>query len=351
MDKFLSNKKIFSSKWGKCHCQGMTMDKEKNFIYYSFTTKLVKTDFYGKVIGYVDNITGHLGCIDFNDEDGKVYASLEYKNDEIGRGILKKLGYDDKNIKDGFYIAIFDVDKIDRLNMDAETDGVMTTAYLKTVVDDFNGIAENGQKHVLGCSGIDGLAIGKDFGDTSKNGKNYLHVCYGVYGDLNRDDNDNQVILQYETEDLKSNAKVHKQSDMHSDEIIKPRNKYLLYTGNTTYGIQNLEYDEFTGDYIVCVYTGHKEKFPNFTNFVIDGSKKAENGRLSLKQVGLNNDNIYGYYQKLGGVEIGTMGIHSLGNGYFYIVDPQWEDADNLYVYTRLFKMNYENKETLFEEV
>ena len=79
--------KIFSGYWGKCHCQGIAVDETRGFIYYSFTTKLVKSDLDGNIIGTVDNIIGHLGCIDFNEKDGKVYASLEYKNDSIGKGL------------------------------------------------------------------------------------------------------------------------------------------------------------------------------------------------------------------------------------------------------------------------
>lgn len=189
------NDVINSGRWGELHCQGMTMDKEKRFVYYSFTTKLVKTDLYGNIIGSVEHIVGHLGCIDFCDIDGKVYASLEYKNDSIGRDILETLGQGDRTINDGFYIAIFDVDKITRLDMDAERDGVMRTVFLKTVLDDYKGtVTIDGKEfeHVHGCSGIDGLAIGPDFGGDG----NYLHVCYGVYGDVSRTDNDYQVILQ-----------------------------------------------------------------------------------------------------------------------------------------------------------
>lgn len=38
---------------------------------------------------------------------------------------------------DAFYVAIFDVDKITRPDMDAETDGRETAVYLKEVVDDY----------------------------------------------------------------------------------------------------------------------------------------------------------------------------------------------------------------------
>lgn len=330
---------IFSGKWGKCHCQGMTMDRERRYIYYSFTTVLVKTDIDGNLIGYVENIAGHLGCIDYCDADGKVYASLEYKNDAIGKGILGRIGKADVKLRDGFYIAIFDGDKIDRPGMNAATDGVMTVAYLKTVYDDYSGsVTTDGGTvpHIHGCSGIDGLAIGPDFGD--RGGKEYLHVCYGVYGDETRADNDYQVILQYEIAELNAAAKPLDEADMHRFGVENPRNKYYLYTGNTTYGVQNLEYDEFTGDYFACVYTGHKPQFPNYPMFVIDGGKAAEEkplvgcggetGRvLSLKETGEAKNGISGI-----NFPLGSMGVHSLGDGEFCFVDPVWDDPDNLSV-------------------
>ena len=84
------NTPIFTGTWGKCHIQGIAVDEQKGYIYYSFTTKLVKAKLDGTVIGSVDGLLGHLGCIAFH--DGKVFGSLEYKNDSIGRGILSSLG-------------------------------------------------------------------------------------------------------------------------------------------------------------------------------------------------------------------------------------------------------------------
>ena len=72
------------------HIQGIAMDKEHHYFYVSYTTQLVKYDLNGKEVGSVDNLLGHLGCIAYNPKDGKVYGSLEYKNDEIGRGISNK---------------------------------------------------------------------------------------------------------------------------------------------------------------------------------------------------------------------------------------------------------------------
>ena len=341
--------KIYSGRWGKCHCQGIAIDTEREYIYYSFTTKFIKSDMQGNIIGSVDHIIGHLGCMDFNDADGKVYASLEYKNDPIGRGILANLGIGEENLQDGFYIAIFDVDKIDRMDMDAEKDGVMKTVYLKTVVDDFKGTVQNGgivREHVHGCSGIDGLTIGPDFGE-GKESRRFLHVCYGIYSDLERTDNDYQVILQYEIEDWWQDvAKPLSQNDMHKCGPSQPRNRYFVYTGNTRWGVQNLEYDEYTGDYIACVYTGQKTQFPNYPMFVIDGSIKAkeeplkgcegEKGLvLTLRDTGLSQDGIFGVEFPLG-----SMGFYSLGNGEFYVVDPLWDNPEDLAVNVVLYTLD-----------
>ena len=67
---------IFTGYWGNYHIQGIAVDKKGGYIYYSFTTKLVKATLDGKIIGSVDGIVGHLGCIAFNEEDGCVYGSL-----------------------------------------------------------------------------------------------------------------------------------------------------------------------------------------------------------------------------------------------------------------------------------
>ena len=71
-------REIDGGKWSEGHVQGIALDRKNGYMYYSFTTVLVKTDLYGKLIGTVSGLTGHLGCISFNAEDGKVYGSIEY---------------------------------------------------------------------------------------------------------------------------------------------------------------------------------------------------------------------------------------------------------------------------------
>ena len=74
-------REIRSGEQGPFHVQGIAVDLERGYIYFSFTTKLLKMDFEGNLIGSVDGMTGHLGCLTMNPADGRVYGSLEYKDD------------------------------------------------------------------------------------------------------------------------------------------------------------------------------------------------------------------------------------------------------------------------------
>ena len=299
------------------HVQGIAIDKERKYIYLSFTTCLVKADLEGNVVGMVSGLAGHLGCIAYNYEDGKVYGSLEYKNDIVG-GYVRILSGHTKDLTDAFYIAKFDVEKIDRMDMDAEKDGVMTAVYLKEVVDDYSA-----EGHRYGCSGIDGTTFAPAFG--SEGGKNYLYVSYGVYGQIEREDNDYQVILKYDISDWENYAKPLNQDDMHHFGPAKPDEKYFLYTGNTTYGVQNLEYDPASDMILAAVYTGKKEQFPNYPMFFIDHKKAPETVMLkglnesgeciSLAEIGLCDEKT-----GIRGSDFphGSTGIISLGDGLFY---------------------------------
>lgn len=316
--------------WDAGHIQGIALDTKKEYIYYSFTTLLVKAEVAtGKVVGYVDGLTGHLGCIDYNDEDGKLYGSIEYKHDSIGKDIAERLGVT-LAAENAFYIAIFDVDKIDRLNMDAEKDGIMKTVYLPEVVADYEGTGEDGKPHHYACSGVDGTAFGPAFG-TGKDGRSILAVACGIYGDLERSDNDYQVIRAYDWRKFDAVAQPLIQGEPHHSGVTCEE-KYHLFTGNTTWGVQNLEYDAYTGDWFITVYKGKKPCYPNFPMFVIDGEKvpyeedlrgvvPAERAKvLTLKKVGITDETsgVSGFT-----FPYGATGIHALGNGVFYFSIPK----------------------------
>ena len=288
----------------------------------------------GKVVASVKGLAGHLGCIAYNEEDGRIYGSLEYKHDKIGSDILKNLETK-KEVTDGFYMAIFDVEKMDKIDMDAEKDGIMTAVYLKEVLDDYTA---PGHKH--GCSGIDGTTLAPLPG--SCDDKKYLYVAYGIYEDNDRTDNDYQVILRYDISNWKEYETSLNQADMHTNGPVNCDEKYFVYTGNTHYGIQNLEYDPVTGCMFAAVYKGTKPQFPNYPMFVIDLAKRGqcENGaELFLAKVGEYDakSGIYGY-----NFPYGATGIISLGDGYFYF-SQNYKNDDGFGSYITLYRYSKEN--------
>ncbi|ANH80299.1 hypothetical protein A8C56_04290 [Niabella ginsenosidivorans] len=336
---------------GNFHVQGVAVDAQRGYAYFSFTTSLVKTNLKGEVIGSVDGFIGHLGCLDINPDDGRIYASLEYKNDQIGKGILKGLGNQpniNNNKESSFYIAVFDGAKITRPGMDAEKNNIIHTIYLKEVSNDYKATVRNRGRqveHRYGCSGIDGIAFGPQFGQ--KRGKHFLNLAYGIYGDTSRTDNDYQVILQYDVNSLRQYERPLSQSRFNTTGPAQPLNKYFLYTGNTTYGIQNLEYDPSTGYWLAAVYTGKKTQFPNYSLFAIDGAKGSElqvlkgfdNGEkgkvLQLAKAGLYDEKsgVRGWYYAWG-----ATGMHALGNGYFYISQNGVTKSKKQYCNLRLYR-------------
>ncbi len=314
--------------WDSGHVQGIAVDKARGYIYYSFTNLLVKYDFQGKLIGTLTGWNGHLGDLDFNPNDGLVYGSLEYKKDNA------------------FYIAIIDVDKINAVGINASETEILRTVYLKEVVDDYiadlnhDGIkgandddSKDGQKpkdHHYGCSGIDGVSFGPRLGHTD--GKYYLTVAYGIYGDIGRNDNDHQVLLQYDVKDWEKYKSQLIESKPHHYGPDKVDGKYFIRTGNTTFGVQNLAYDDNLKRWFMGVYKGKKPNFPNYSLFAFDAktkaimsdlvgvpdenSKKWEKGLLiPLSSDGLYDDKsgIKGWNQKA------DVGMQPVGNGLFYL--------------------------------
>lgn len=339
---------IYSGKQGHLHVQGVAVDEKKGFIYFSFTDKLIKTDLSGKLIGSVTGFVGHLGDLDFNDEDGKIYGSLEYKNDEIGKGIRKKLGMSGGNKETGFYVAVFDGDRIVRPGMNAGKEKLLHAVYLSEVTKDYEDsvLTDNTKRpHRYACSGIDGLAFAPSAGNSNTR-KKYLYIAYGIYGDTTRSDNDCQIILKYDVSNWGRYNVPLIQQHLQKLGPWKPEAKYFVRTGNTQYGIQNLAYDPYTGNLFAAVYHGIKSRFPNYDLFVIDMHKKPvkrkiwlyayqqEVDMLSLSQDGLKRDSsgIRGWYFKWG-----ATGLCPLGKGLFYISHNKKasddEQSSTLYLY------------------
>ena len=323
------------------HIQGIAVDKERQYIYCSFTTELVKLDMDGNEVGSVRGFTGHLGCLAYCNDDGRIYASLEYKNDVIGKSILHSLGIQNE-IKNAFYVAVFDGEKITRSGMNAETDGVMTTVFLREPTEDYIHEWECGgsiRKHRFGCSGIDGITFAPIRGEMR------LLVAYGVYGDLEREDNDYQVILSYDPKELLPYEDILRADHIHESGPSSCKERFFVYTGNTNFGVQNMEYDPHTGDIFLAVYRGQKAHFPNFKMYVIDGSRAPEETELAgmggargmtlfLRNHGLCGKGIYGYH-----FPYGSTGMIALGDGYFYFSEDHSKNREyssdiRLYRYT-----------------
>lgn len=314
--------------WASGHVQGIAVDLQRGHIYYSFTNLLAKYDLSGRLIGTLVGWTGHLGDLDFNPEDGKLYGSLEYREDKA------------------FYIAVIDVSRLDRVGVEAGTSAIFRTVYLPEVAADyaadvngdgrfdgddgkFRSDAAASPDHRYACSGIDGVSFGPEFGRSD--GRRYLTVAYGIYGNPGRADNDHQVLLQYDISDWARYASPLSEAAPHRRGPARAHGKYFVRTGNTLYGVQNLSYDASLQRWWLGVYPGKKPGFPNYQLFAVDArtrpvsgdlvgmpgsdGKRWEKGlTLALAEDGLRDPatGIRGWNQKA------DVGSQPLGSGLFY---------------------------------
>ncbi|HMN45861.1 MAG TPA: hypothetical protein PKE27_14885 [Povalibacter sp.] len=252
--------------WPSGHVQGIAVDVQGGYLYYSFTDLLAKYDFSGRLIGTLVGWTGHLGDLDFNPADGKLYGSLEYKEDRA------------------FYIALIDAGRIDRPGIEAGTSDVFRTVHLAEVASDYgadldgDGRLDDTVDRRYGCSGIDGVGFGPAFGQVD--GPRYLTVAYGIYGNTAREDNDHQVLLQYDVSDWHRYARPLDEAKPHRSGPTELHGKYFVRTGNTTWGVQNLSYDESLQRWFMGVYRGRKPSFPNYLLFAIDARTQPQTGDL-----------------------------------------------------------------------
>ena len=347
---------IYSGTYKNGHVQGIAIDAERGFVYYSFTTILVKTDLNGNFLGSVTRLAGHLGCISYDAENDRIYGSLELKHDSIGKGIIGRTGWD-PSAEDSFYLAVFDCSAIVRADMDAEKDGVMTAVYLSDVVRDYSEVDEaSGKKHRYGCSGVDGTALGPDFGKPSDSPKKIM-IAYGVYSENDREDNDYQVILCFDRSVVDEYAKPLDQALPHHSGPERSKKRYFFYTGNTTFGVQNLEYDPASGNWFVTVYRGSKPSFENFNMFFIDGKQSpveapligrgGERGLiLTSARLGVEGrqEGIRGSH-----FEYGSTGMASMGGGIFYF---SHNGANDDGFFTSIVKYKYApHSEYVFERI
>lgn len=334
-------------KWPTSHVQGIAVDVKGGYIYYSFTTLLAKYDFNGRLVGTIENLPAHMGDMDFNPGDGCLYASFE-------------------NLKNqAYYITMIDGSKIDRVGIDLAKTDIFRTVYLAEVLKDYlvdlnhdgkitldygmNRDREaKGPDHRYGVAGIDGVGFGPEFGRTD--GPRYVTVAYGIYNNLDRTDSDHQVLLQYDVSDWAQYARPFRADAPHRSGPPAPHGKYFVHTGQTTWGVQNLSYDESLKRWFLGVYRGKKKEFPNYLLFAVDartqpmlgdllgvpgpGGQGCEQGMLlALADDGLKDPatGIRGWNQKA------DVGFQPVGGGLFYLCNnssgkdangKDWQSAD-----------------------
>ena len=300
--------------WDIKHCQGMAIDQNKDFAYYSYTNTFVKCDLEGNAVGSITGIEGHLGDICYNEKDGKVYASLNPEG------------------KKALYLAIIDVDNLNELGVDAVKGNLIRTVHLTHVWKDYSARVKNQGKTYYrryGVSGTDAMCFGPSF-ETGKG--HYLTISCGTTPQTERTDNDYQVLVQYDVtgwwakygQPLSYN-KVH---HIGPDDI---HGKFFVYTGNTNYGVQTMTYFDELNLWFLNVYSTLKEDFPKYNLFIVDADVKPEEKALKgqekkdvQKVLTLYKDGSYDENTKIYGWNIpnGAKGMEYLFNGLFYIIHP-----------------------------
>jgi hypothetical protein len=241
---------------------------------------------------------------------------------------------------------VIDVARLDRVGVEASKTGIFRTVYLPEVVKDyaadlngdgvfqgddgkFKGDVAASPDHRYDCSGIDGVSFGPAFGHVD--GKRYLTVAYGVYGNTGRADNDHQVLLQYDVADWGRFASPLTEAKPHRNGPAAMHGKTFVRTGATRYGVQNLAYDETSRRWFMGVYQGRKPTFPNYLLFAVEareqplradlvgvpgpGGQGWEKGPLlALADDGLEDPatGVRGWNQKA------DVGLQPVGHGLFY---------------------------------
>lgn len=287
---------------GRLHVQGIALDQKSELMYCSFTSAFFKTDLKGNIVGSITGINGHLGAMTFDAKGRKVYASLEIKDDAIGKGIADVLGAA-RHDRSGsnFYVAEIDVDKV--TGFDIPFDEAVVLHPMHEVRKDYvDSVSVDGREyeHRYGCSGMDGITIGPGFGKSGKK-KQCLYVAYGIYGDVNRMDNDHNVLLCFDLADLS-----------------QPVAKYFVHTGNTRYGVQNLAYDKATNKMYLAVYKGSKPQYPNYSMFTLDMMQEPFAAKLT--DVPYEESDVLQLKVSEGShFKWGSTGLCPLGDGSWYI--------------------------------
>ena len=248
------------------HLQSFCCDDELNYMYFTFTDRLIKVDMRtNEVVGTMTGLRAgsissgaHLGCLTY--KDGWIYGTLEYK------------------VEERWYIAAIDADKIVG-DVNFADPGVMYAIHVPDVDDDFRDNLNAGEHvnaassmgHRYGLGGIDGLTFGTLPG-AGMDSKEYLLLSYAPYGNSTRYDNNNQIINVYDPDKL-DDYLLPFTEDRDEPDGLRCEQQLFMFTGNQEWGVQNLEYDKDTGDlWMMCYGRPSGSAFPSGTMYLVDGS-------------------------------------------------------------------------------
>ncbi|MGO1200944.1 MAG: hypothetical protein ACTMKY_13710 [Dermabacteraceae bacterium] len=295
------------------------MDRERGLAFFSFTDRLVKTDLDGTVLGSITGLPAHLGDITLNPKNGKVYGSIFWG---------------DENPYYAPYIAIFDPEQMHEIDESPERNSALSLVHLKQLLADrFVDLDGDGTDDGLyATAGVDGVGFGPRFGSTT--GDWLLTVTHSQWPDVDREDNDHQILVQYDPDVFDTFAKPYDTSK--PDPTSGPTEidgQYFVFTGATRWGIQNLTYDPTLGRWFMGVYAGSKPEFPNFTMFAVEAASQPV--RQELRGVGVDGDTlplaedgledaatgIRGWFQKA------DVGFQAMGDGLYYLCENSVVDG------------------------
>ena len=320
------------------HVQGVATNLFGDIFYYCFTDRLVVQKSNGEIVGSVVGIPGHMGDLAFNPDDGRVYVSyMKIATSDFARQTEMR---NQKNA----YVLIFDVDKIDRMNM--SPDGIVTCVYVGekiqelanthgydygTKYDDLNIGGKYGVVNALG-----NLAIGPAFGEND--GKTYVTCVLSQPGNAlstdsgkfayDREDNDYFVIAQFDVAELNR----YEVPFSGLDEASGPKDfdgMYFYYAGQHDYGVQVMSYDAYRNMYVLATYALQNSSlegattFPNYTTYYLDANK-VETGTLigNGEEIGDIVTEKFGKTDETTGIKGWSVwydvGFVSLGDGFYY---------------------------------
>ncbi|MCQ2399713.1 MAG: hypothetical protein MJ072_04315, partial [Clostridia bacterium] len=149
--------------------------------------------------------------------------------------------------------------------------GVMKTVYVDELFDDYYYVTPDGKNYKYGVCGLDGCGIGPKFGETD--GKQYITIATDTQNDVTRTDNDYAILLQFDIEEINKVAIPLDFQNPHTVSV-KPAGRYFFYTGNMDYGIQVIEYDEYTKKWFFICYPSSKPNFPKAYTFTVNAEDK-----------------------------------------------------------------------------